>query len=53
MDRIISRVKSRYWRTSHKLGIDLPHSVEEAYTIDEDNGNTFWKVAIDKELYNI
>ena len=29
-DRIISRVKSRYWRTSHKFGIALSHSVEEA-----------------------
>ena len=34
-DGIISRVKSRYWRTSHKFGIALPHSVEEAYTIDK------------------
>ena len=52
-DRIISSVKSFYWRTSHKLGIDLTNSVEEACTIDEENGNTFWKVEIDKELYNI
>ena len=27
-DRIISRVKSCYWRTSHNFGIALPHSVE-------------------------
>ena len=27
-DSIISGVKSCYWRTSHKLGIALPHSVE-------------------------
>ena len=52
-DRIISRVKSRYWRTSHKFGIALTHSVEEAYTIDEENGNIFWRYAIDKELKNI
>ena len=29
-DRIIYRVKSHYWKTSHKFGIALPHSVEEA-----------------------
>ena len=40
-DRIIYRVKSRYWRKSHKFGINLPHSVEEDYAINEDNGNTF------------
>ena len=40
-ERIISRVKSLYWITSHKFGIALPHSVEEAYAIDEENGNTF------------
>ena len=41
-DRIISRVKSRHWRKSHKFGIALSHSVEEAYFIDEENGNNFW-----------
>ena len=34
-DRIISRVKSRYWITSNHFGIALPHYVEEAYVIDE------------------
>ena len=49
-DRIISRVRSRYWRTSHKFGINLPYSVEEAYAIYEENGNTFWRYSIDKKL---
>ena len=52
-DRIISRVKSRYCRTSHKFGISLPHSVEEAYTIDEGNGNNIWRDTIGKELKKI
>jgi hypothetical protein len=25
-NRIISKVKSRYWRTTHEFGIKLPHS---------------------------
>ena len=29
-DRIIAKVKSRYWRTTHKFGIRLPRTVEEA-----------------------
>ena len=47
-DIIISRVTSRYWITRHKFGIALPHSVEEAYAINEENGNSFWRVDIDK-----
>ena len=52
-DIIISRVKSRYQRTSKNFGIALPHSVEEDYAIDEDNGNKFWRVDIEKELKKI
>jgi len=51
--RIISKVKSRYWRTTHKFGIRLPHSVKEAYEIDDANGNTFWRDAIQKEMKKI
>jgi len=28
--RIVSKVKSKYWRTTHKFGIRLPHNAEEA-----------------------
>ena len=52
-DRIISRVESHYWRTSHKFGIDLPHSVDEAYFLNEENRNTFWWYAIGKKLKKI
>ena len=50
---MISRFKSRYCRTSHKLSIALPHSVEQDYAIDEDNGTNFWWDTIDKELKKI
>ena len=33
-DRIISKVKAKYWRTTHKFGIEVPKSVDEAYAID-------------------
>ena len=29
-NRIISKVKSRYWQTMHKFGIRLPKTTEEA-----------------------
>jgi len=34
-DRIISTVKTRYWKWTHKYGIKLPKTVKEALAIDE------------------
>jgi hypothetical protein len=52
-NRIISKVKSRYWKTTHKFGLGLPHSVAEAFAIDKRNCNNFWRVAIEKEMSQI
>jgi hypothetical protein len=52
-NRIIAKVKSRYWKTTHKFGIELPHSVEEAFAIDRKNGNNFWRDTIEKEMSKI
>ena len=52
-DRIIKKVKSRYWKRTHKFGIQLPHSVEEALAIDDETGTTFWRDAIEKEMKNV
>lgn len=49
-DRIIGKVKSRYWRTTHKFGFRIPKTVEEAYEIDRETGTNFWQKAIEKEL---
>ena len=32
-NRILSKVKSKYWQRTHKYGIRIPKSVEEAYRI--------------------
>jgi hypothetical protein len=32
-DRIIKTVKKRYWKRTHKFGIELPHSVQDALDI--------------------
>jgi len=50
---IIKKVKGKYWRTTHKFGIKLPHSVEEALKIDKENGNDFWTKAIEKEMARV
>jgi len=51
--RIIKKVKSKYWQRTHKYGIRLPKSVQEALKIDEENGNTLWNDAMQKELKNV
>ena len=52
-DIIISGVNSRVKRTTHKYGIELPCSVDEALRFDKLNGNTFWRDAINKEMENL
>ena len=38
-NRVISKVKSRYWKTTHKFGIRIPKTVVGAFEIDHLNGN--------------
>jgi hypothetical protein len=51
--RIIKKVKLRYWQQTHKYGVCLPKSVLEALQLDQLNGNTLWRDAIQKELKNV
>ena len=52
-DFIISAVNKRYHKTTHKYGIRIPKSVDEAHQIDKENGNTKWADAIAKEMKNV
>lgn len=49
-DRMINKVKKKFWRTTHKFGICIPKTVTEALQIDEENGNHLWADAIAKEM---
>ena len=51
-NRIVAKVK-RYWRTTHKFGIGLPKTVEEALAIDEETGTDFWRKALAKEMAKV
>ena len=51
-DIILSAVKSRLRKTTHKYGIEIPTSQEHAYAIDDKNGNTMWRDAIKLEMHN-
>ena len=50
---IISKVKSRYHKRTHKFGIRIPKTVEEARDIDRINGNDLWEKALEKEMSNV
>jgi hypothetical protein len=52
-ERIISKVKTKYWLRTHKYGIQIPKSVEEAKRLDAENGDTLWWDAIIKEMKNV
>ena len=51
--RIIGKVKSKYWKSTHKFGIEIPKSVNEAYKIDRETGTSHWTRAIEKEIRNV
>jgi UPF0288 family protein (methanogenesis marker protein 3) len=50
---IISKAKSRYWKTTHKFGIRLPKTVEEALEIDRVTNTDFWRKAVNKEMAKV
>lgn len=52
-NRIIAKIKSKYWLRTHKFGIRIPKTVQEARQIDAKNGNTYWWDAILKEMKNV
>jgi len=52
-ERIVAKVKSKYWLRTHKYGIQIPKSVDEALAIDRENGNELWAEAIAKEMANV
>lgn len=52
-DVIISAISSRVRKKTHKYGIEIPRTQEEARQIDLKNKNTFWQDAIMKEMKNV
>ena len=52
-NRILSKIKSKYWQRTHKFGIRIPKSVEQAIAIDKQNGNSLWWDEICTEMKNV
>jgi hypothetical protein len=51
--QIVSKIKSKYWIRTHKFGIKIPKSVQEALAFDKENGDTLWWDAICTEMKNV
>jgi len=49
---IVAAVNKRYHKRTHKYGIRIPKTVDEAIQIDKQNGNRLWQEAIEKEMAN-
>ena len=52
-DRIIAAVNKRHFKKSHKFGIELPKTVEQALAINRRTGTTHWKDATNKEMKDV
>jgi hypothetical protein len=52
-NRIIGKVKAKYWVRTNKFGVKIPKSVAEAKAFDRENGNTLWWDSICKEMKNV
>ena len=50
---IISAIQQRVRKNTHKYGIKVPKTIEEAYALDKANGNSLWRNAIAKEMKNV
>ena len=51
--RKVSGAKTKYWMKTHKYGVRLPKSIEEAYRIDRETNTDYWSKAIAKEMKNV
>ena len=49
---IISKIKSKLWKKTHKYGIKIPRNVKEAKVIDIENGNKLWEESMVMEMIN-
>ena len=50
---ILSAVKARVRKKTHKYGIEIPRSLAHAKELDRINGNTLWMDALKLEMHNV
>ena len=49
-DMIITKAKTKYWRTTHKYGVSLPRTETEALELNIQTGQPLWENATKKEI---
>ena len=49
----IRKWQTKYLKKSHKFGIELPKTMEQACALDAKNDNTIWVDAISKEMESV
>ena len=49
---IISKIKSKFWKKTHKYGIQIRRNVKEAKATDTENGNKLWEESWVMEMTN-
>jgi hypothetical protein len=52
-DVILSKMKARIRKTTHKYGVEIPVTLDHAFKLDRENGNTLWRDGLAKEMLNI
>ena len=50
---IISAMKTRLRKTTHKYGTEIPASVDHTMEVDRKNGNAMWRDALAFEMFNV
>jgi hypothetical protein len=49
----VKKVKAKYWRTTHKFGIEIPKDVRHTQHLDDESKTTFWMDAIKIEMRKV
>ena len=52
-DIILSKIKARIRKTTHKYGVEVPTGIEHAHRLDRENGNSLWRDALAKEMTEV
>ena len=50
---LVRKRDPRYLKKTHKFGIEVPTTVDEAFELDKKNGNTHWADGIASEMNNV
>ena len=49
-DHIVAAMNMHYHKWTHKFGFEIPKTIKQALEIYQENGNTYWRDAIAKEM---